>query len=317
MSPDRPIIVGVSKCLLGEHVRYDGAHKKNEYIVETLGRYFEWRPVCPEVEFGMGVPRETIRLEDKGRGVRLIVQSGSDITDEMKAFSEKRARAFADDDLCGFILKKDSPSCGLMRVKVYDKNGSPARRGQGAFAEALVREFPHLPIEEEGRLSDPKLRENFIERVFAYRRLKDLFSGRWTVGQLVAFHSAEKLLLLSHRPTSYQELGRLVAGAKGIERTALRERYIAGFMEAMAVHATPGRHVNVLEHMAGYFKKDIDARDKAELAQVIDDYRRGLVPLVVPLTLVRHYVHRFEIQYLKGQRYLEPSPKELMLRNHV
>ena len=225
--------------------------------------------------------------------------------------------ALVGEDLSGFVLKKDSPSCGLERVKVYDRHGTPTRGGRGLFAAALVDAFPHLPVEEEGRLVDPRLRDNFVERVFAYRRLRNLFVARWTVGNVVRFHTAHKLLLLAHAPEAYRELGRLVADAGGVSRRDLERRYFDGFMRALAQPATTRRHTNVLQHMAGYFKERLDAASKRELADTITDYRHSLVPLVVPLTLLRHYVRRFEVAYLAGQTYLQPHPKELMLRNHV
>ena len=202
-------------------------------------------------------------------------------------------------------------------MKIYDRHGTPARGGRGLFAAALVDAFPHLPVEEEGRLADPRLRDNFVERVFAYRGLRGLFVARWSVGDLVRFHTAHKLLLLAHAPKAYRRLGRLVAGARGVSRRDLEGRYVDGFMRALAQLATTRRHTNVLQHMAGYFKDRLDAASKRELAEVIADYRRGLVPLVVPITLIRHHVRTLDVTYLAGQTYLEPHPKELMLRNHV
>jgi uncharacterized protein YbgA (DUF1722 family)/uncharacterized protein YbbK (DUF523 family) len=314
------IRIGISSCLLGQKVRYDGGHKRDAFLVELFGRYVEWVPVCPELEMGLGVPREPIHLvaDDRGGGVRLVaVKSGADHTTAMRRFSERRLDRLEALDLCGYILKKDSPSCGLMRVKVWNRKGMPTKKGRGLFAAALVARFPRLPVEEEGRLSDARLRENFIERVFAYARLKELFRPRWTVGQLVAFHASHKLLLLAHSPDAYRRLGRLVAGAKTADRRALRAEYEAGFMDALAVLATRGRHVNVLHHMAGYLRRDLDAASRDELQQAIADYRAGLVPLVVPITLFRHHVRHLDVRYLAGQVYLEPHPKELMLRNHV
>jgi uncharacterized protein YbgA (DUF1722 family) len=215
------------------------------------------------------------------------------------------------------VLKKDSPSCGLDRVKVYSAHGAPARSGQGLFASALQARFPLLPIEEEGRLSDPRLRDNFVERVFAYRRLQEFFASRWTVGALVRFHTSYKLALMAHSVTAYQELGRLVAQAKSLRRPVVEARYSERFMTALQAMATTKRHVNVLQHMAGYFKEALDAASRAELQAMIEDYRQGLVPLIVPVTLLRHHVRRFNVEYLAGQTYLEPHPKELMLRNHV
>jgi uncharacterized protein YbgA (DUF1722 family)/uncharacterized protein YbbK (DUF523 family) len=315
---DINIRVGISTCLLGEPVRYDGGHKRDPYLVDTLGRYVEWVPVCPEVELGLGTPRETLRLVRIGEEVRMVMpKTGQDHTEGMRAFARKRVRELEKEDLCGYILKKDSPSCGMERVRVFDAHGVPAKSGRGLFAEALLRHFPNLPVEEEGRLSDARLRENFIERVFAYRRLRTLFARRWKVGDLVAFHTTHKLLLMAHSPKAYASLGRLVAEAKKTPRAALRERYEAEFMQALAVIATPKRHANVLQHIVGFFRNELDADSRRELLSLIEDYRRSMVPLIVPITLIRHYVRRFDVAYLRGQIYLQPHPKELMLRNHV
>jgi uncharacterized protein YbgA (DUF1722 family)/uncharacterized protein YbbK (DUF523 family) len=314
----RPIRIGISSCLLGHKVRFDGGHKRDTFLTETFGRFVEWVPVCPEVECGFGTPREAMRLVRVEQSVRLLtVKSGLDLTPQMERFSRGRVRGLADEDLAGYILKKDSPSCGFERVKVYDRHGTPARSGRGLFAAALVEAFPHLPIEEEGRLSDPRLRDNFVERVFAYWRLRTLFTARWTVGQVMRFHTTHKLLLLAHAPEAYRDIGRLVASARRMSRRDLERRYTEGFMRALAQLATTGRHTNVLQHIAGYFKTRLDAASKRELAETITDYHRGLIPLVVPLTLVRHYVRTFDVVYLAEQQYLHPHPKELMLRNHV
>jgi len=315
---EEPIRIGISACLLGREVRYDGGHKRDAFLVETFGPYVEWVPVCPEVEIGLGIPRPTLRLERRGADVHLIMpKTGDDYTDTMRDYADKRVAALAHDDLCGYILKKDSPSCGMERVKLYGTNTIPSKSGRGLFAEALMQRFPNLPVEEEGRLNDPPLRENFVERVFAYRRVRSLFGRRWTLGDLVAFHTAHKLQLMAHSPKTYERLGRFVAIAKNVARGEVRARYESLFMQGLTLLATPARHTNVLQHMAGYFKKLLDDESKRELQSVIDDYRRGLVPLVVPVTLVRHYVRRFDVAYLEGQVYLEPHPKELMLRNHV
>jgi uncharacterized protein YbgA (DUF1722 family)/uncharacterized protein YbbK (DUF523 family) len=286
--------------------------------MDVLGPHVEWVRVCPEVEVGMGTPRETLRLVRQADRVRMITtRSAVDYTEAMEGWARTRVEALSFEDLSGYVLKKDSPSCGMVRVKVYGGSGMPTRDGRGLFAEALLRRFPNLPVEEEGRLSDPRLRENFIERVFAYRRLKELFRGRWTTGQLVAFHTAHKMALLAHSTSSYTALGQLVAGAAGVPRQVLRTEYESLFMRTLAAVATPRRHANVLMHMAGHLKKRLDDASKQELLASINEYRRELVPLVVPLTLIRHYVRTFEVSYLASQTYLEPHPRELMLRNHV
>jgi uncharacterized protein YbgA (DUF1722 family)/uncharacterized protein YbbK (DUF523 family) len=316
-SPSR-IRVGISACLLGEEVRFDGGHKRDPFLTDVLGPHVDWVPVCPEVELGLGTPRETLRLVRLGSSLRMITtRTEQDHTDAMNRWSRTRLEQLAREDLCGYVLKKDSPSCGMERVKVYSEGRMPERTGRGLFAGALMQKFPALPVEEEGRLTDPKLRENFIERVFAYRRLKDLFASHWTPGSVVRFHTAHKMALLAHSTTAYQELGRLVAEVKTLPRAEFRDRYQQKLMATLAVVASTRRHTNVLMHMAGHLKRVLDPASKAELHQTIDEYRRGLVPLVVPLTLIRHHVRVHDVEYLKGQTYLEPHPRELMLRNHV
>jgi uncharacterized protein YbgA (DUF1722 family) len=267
----------------------------------------------------MGTPRETLRLVQAGDdGVRMVTtRTGIDHTEAMRAWSRERLGDLETEDLSGYVLKKDSPSCGMERVKVFGHAGMPQRTGRGLFAEALLPRFPNLPVEEEGRLSDPRLRENFIERVFAYQRLRRFFAGRWTTGGLVRFHTAHKMSLLSHSTDGYNELGRLVAAAAKTPRPALRRDYESRFMRTMSQIATARRHTNVLMHMAGHLKKGLDSASRQELSACIDEYRRGLVPLVVPLTLLRHHVRQHEVAYLLGQTYLEPHPRELMLRNRV
>lgn len=310
--------VGISSCLLGQKVRFDGQHKRDPLTTDLLARYFTFVPVCPEVEIGLGIPRETIRLEKSGAGVRLVApKSGLDHTGAMAAYSLRKAELLAGMDLSGYILKKDSPSCGMERVKVYSGPGAPAKTGRGIFAAALMERLPILPVEEEGRLQDARLRENFVERVFAHRRLEDFFSAPWTLGGLVRFHTAEKLLLMAHAPQAYAALGRTVAQAKGVPRRQIEATYRVGFMGALGHLTTARRHTNALQHMAGYFKDLLPPEERRELAQLVEDYRLGLVPLVVPVTLIRHFVRKFSVAYLAGQTYLEPHPKELMLRNHV
>jgi len=323
--------LGVSACLLGRNVRYDGGHKKNEFCVDVLGPFVEWVPVCPEVEVGMGTPRPSVRLVGPSEAPRMVAErTGEDWTERMEALVRQRVEALADQDLAGFVTKKDSPSCGLARVRVYPVKrdakagapkrdgaaGPPRRDGMGLFTRRLTERYPLLPVEEEGRLNDPLLRESFIERIFGYARWKALCAGGLTRGGLVAFHTAHKLALLAHSPDGYRKLGKVVAGAKGRPLRQVADEYGAGFMAALAKPATRGRHVNVLQHMAGYFK-DLPAADRRELEEVIRDYGRGHVPLVVPLTLLRSQVRRHEVAYLAGQTYLDPDPKELMLRNHA
>jgi uncharacterized protein YbgA (DUF1722 family)/uncharacterized protein YbbK (DUF523 family) len=310
------IRLGVSSCLLGEEVRHDGGHKKDAFLTETLGPFVEWVAVCPEVELGLGIPRDTLRLVGDETAPRLVVRrTGEDLTARMRRYAEARARELEALDLHGYVLKRASPSCGLFRVRVYRERGTPSGGGRGLYADALVRRFPMLPVEEEGRLADAAIRESFIERVFAAARWRALLARPPRPRDLVAFHAAQKFAVLAHSPAHYAKLGRLVA-AGSLTRERLTE-YGTLFMEALAVRATRARHANVLQHLAGFFKRELDAPSRAELAEVIHDYRRGLVPLVVPLTLVKHYGRRFGVAYLADQVYLTPHPKELMLRNHV
>jgi uncharacterized protein YbgA (DUF1722 family)/uncharacterized protein YbbK (DUF523 family) len=314
----RPIRVGISACLLGASVRFDGGHKRDPFLVDTFGRFVEWVPVCPEVEAGFGTPREAMRLVRRDDGLRLLtVKTVVDVTARLQRYSEQRTLALADEHLSGYILKKNSPSCGLERVKTYDSGGVRAPAGRGLFATALVARYPHLPVEEEGRLSDPRLRENFVERVFAYSRLRDLFDGRWTAGSLVRFHTAHKLIVMAHSVVAYRALGRLTAEARAMPRAEVEQRYTSGFMTALAMIATRRRQTNVLQHIAGYFKDRLDRESKAELLATVEDYHQGLIPLIVPITLIRHHVRVHRVEYLAGQLYLEPHPKELMLRNHT
>jgi uncharacterized protein YbgA (DUF1722 family) len=261
------------------------------------------------------------------RVAMVVRKTGVDVTGLMERYSERKVASLVNQRLNGFILKKDSPSCGMERVKVYPENSPAERGGRGVFAAALMARLPNLPVEEEGRLSDPQLRENFVERVFAHWRLQRIFDNRngaeggrnkrWSVGDLVRFHTAHKLTLMAHSPSAYRQLGQLVAGATGRSRDVVQAEYESGFMRALAVLATAKRHANVLQHMLGYLKKSIDQDARAELLSIIEEHRRGLIPLVVPITLFKHYVRRLKVEYLAGQVYLDPHPRELSLRNHV
>ena len=314
----RPIRVGTSACLLGSQVRFDGGHKRERFLTETLAPYFEFVPVCPEVESGLPVPRPTLRLVGEESAPRLVFgESGEDYTPQLEGWAKAKLAALEKLDLCGFVLKSDSPSCGMERVKVYSDKGMPSKKGRGIFAAALLARFPLLPVEEEGRLNDAKLRETFVESVFAYWRWRNLLEEGLSMARLVDFHRIHKYLLLAHSPEHYASLGRLVAAGKKLTKNELAERYGAGLMEAMRHNASRGRHFNVLQHMAGYFRDELEPASRDELHQTLYDYRAGLVPLVVPMTLIRHHVRVREVAYLRDQVYLAPHPKELMLRNHV
>ena len=318
--PSEPVIrLGISTCLLGERVRYDGGHKLDRYLTGTLGQFFEWVPVCPEVEIGLPTPRESMRLVGDPESPRLIApKSGADYTDRMKDWARGRLEELATMDLCGFVAKKDSPSSGLFRVKVYNEHGMAQRNGTGVFPRELMIRFPLLPLEEEGRLNDMPLRENFFERVFAYYRWTRMLDVEPTPGGLVKFHTAHKLTLMAHSPKHYSEMGRLVADAGKRDWDELTAEYGAMLMEGLSVMGTRGKHVNVLQHLMGFLKNHLSSEDKQELLGLIEDYRQGLLPLIVPLTLLKHHLNRHPVPgWVHQQVYLNPYPKELMLRNHV
>ncbi len=310
--------VGISQCLLGEEVRFDGGHKRDNFLVDTLGQYVEWVPVCPEVEVGLGTPREAMRLTGSNDAPRLVtIKTGVDHTEAMVRYSERRVNELQALDLSGYVFKKESPSCGMERVRIYNQHGMPNRQGVGLFARAFMEHFPLIPVEEEGRLNDPVLRDNFIERLFCYRRWQNLMRTRVSRHAVVEFHTRHKYLLMAHSRTHYQSLGRLVAQAKRLAPTELASRYGQDFMEGLKVKATVRKHVNVLNHIWPYFKDRLSKTEKEELMGVIHDYHGGLTPLIVPLTLIKHYVTIFDVAYIKDQFYLNPHPKELMLRNRV
>lgn len=316
--PEPPIRVGISTCLLGENVRFDGGHKLNTLITGLLGEHFTWIPVCPEIELGLGAPRESMRLIGSPGAPRLVTQkSGKDYTDAMKRWAEKRVRELKPLGLHGYILKKDSPSCGMERVKVYGKKGMPQRKGMGIWAEVLMRHLPLLPVEEEGRLHDPLLRENFVERVFACYRWSEFVGSGPRPADLVQFHTRQKLTLQSHSEPHYRKLGRMVAQAGTARMKELLEQYGGVYMEGLCVKASPSKHSNVLYHIVGFLKKQLGADDKAELVETIESYRKCLVPLVVPMTLIRHHLRGHPVPWVCEQTYLHPYPAELMLRNRV
>lgn len=312
------IKIGVSSCLLGNSVRYDGGHKLDRFLRDTLGQYVDYVPVCPELECGLGVPREAMRLEGNPASPRLMTrQSRKDMTETMSAWAKKRLVALEAEKLCGFIFKSDSPSSGMERVKVYDEKGMPAKTGVGIFARMFMEHFPLLPVEEEGRLHDPDLRENFIERIFTLKRWREAFISEAGPGVLVDFHTRHKLLVMSHSLKHYALMGKLVADPKKLTIFNLREQYEILLMEALGLKTTPKKNVNVLQHMMGYFKKELTAGEKQELLEVLEKYKTGYLPLIVPVTLLNHYVRKYDQPYLKEQVYLNPHPLELQLRNHV
>jgi len=312
------IKIGISSCLLGNPVRYDGGHKLDRFLRDTLGQYVDYVPVCPEAECGMGIPREAMRLEGKTDAPRLVTRrTREDKTDMMVRWAKTRVAELAEENLCGFIFKSDSPSSGMERVKVYDDKGMPAKTGVGIFARIFMEHFPLLPVEEEGRLHDTGLRENFIERIFTLKRWREIRNVKSSRGALVDFHTRHKLLLLSHRTKLYQAMGKLVASQKSLSVQNLFLQYEKLLMEALQLKTSPKKNVNVLQHMMGYYKEQLSADEKKELLEIIDDYQKGLLPLIIPLTLLGHYVRKYDQPYLREQIYLNPHPLELQLRNHV
>lgn len=307
--------LGVSACLLGAQVRFDGGHKQNCFIVDGLGEHFDFVPMCPEVAIGMGTPRPAIRLVGDVDAPRAVGSRdpGFDVTEPLRRYSADAARRL--DGLCGFIFKKDSPTCGMERVKVYNGKGMPQAGGVGIFAREVMQANPLLPVEEEGRLNDPVLRENFVSRVYVYARWQALLRRGLSRKGLIDFHARHKLLLMAHSPAAYKELGRMLARLDTAQLEALAGRYIARIMRALETRASRKRHVNVLQHLLGYLRRHVDGTSRGDLVEVIDAYRLGLVPLVVPLTLLQHHFRSNPDPYIARQVYMNPHPRELMLRN--
>jgi uncharacterized protein YbgA (DUF1722 family)/uncharacterized protein YbbK (DUF523 family) len=304
---------------MGENVRYDGGHKRDRFLINTLGEFVDWVPVCPEVEIGLSIPREAMRLVGDPENPHLVtIRTGKDYTERMRNWAQDRLVQLADVKLHGFVFKSRSPSSGLYRVKVYDEHGMPSRTGTGIFPREVMRHFPLLPLEEEGRLHDMGLRENFIERVFVYYRWTCMLEADPTPGGVVAFHTAHKLTMMAHSPQHYRQMGRLVAQAGNLPWSELVDSYGRLLMDGLQVLVTRGRHVNVLQHLMGFLKTFLSSEDKAELLRLVSDYQQGLLPLIVPLTLLKHHLNRHPVaDWVDQQVYLNPYPKELMLRNHV
>ncbi len=315
----QPLRLGISRCLLGEPVRYDGGHKRDQFLVDILGKHVEWVPVCPEVEAGFGTPRESMRLVNDLTEPRLItIRSGNDNTNVMRRYAKTRLRDLQSLNLSGYVFKKNSPSCGAQRVRVYTREGHRIGHGKGIFANAFQQMFPLVPIEEENRLQDEHLRENFIERVFAYHRWQSYtMNRRLSKRALVAFHTSQKYLVWAHSRHHYQKLGHLVANAQSCNSQQLAQLYSQLFMEALAVKTTARKHMNVLQDIAGHLKGLLKSRARAKLHEVLHNYHHGLVPLSAPILLLRHYAKIFDVPYLQDQTYLNSHPKELMPRNHV
>ncbi|HHQ4899938.1 TPA: YbgA family protein [Aeromonas veronii] len=309
------IKVGISACLLGQEVRFDGGHKRSSFCERDLGAHFDYHPVCPEMAIGLGAPRAAIRLVKRNGEIRAEASNGSfDVTEKLIAFSEQKARQL--DFISGYILCAKSPSCGMERVKVYGANNEgSAKEGIGLFAKALMEANPLLPMEEDGRLCDPILRENFVLRVFAYHDWQQLCARGITASALIRFHSRYKYLVLSHATTHYRALGKLLGNlGKSANLQEVADNYIKGLMTALTLRANRRSHTNVLMHLQGYFKRVLTPAQKQELADTIDKYRTGIFPLLVPLTLIRHYLREYPNPYLAEQVYLNPHPDTLKLR---
>ena len=311
--------LGISSCLLGNEVRYDGGHKHNAYVTQTLGAYFDFVPFCPEVAIGLSTPRPPIRLVDDGEAIRVLgtQDSNLDYTEKLSGYGDRVAASL--DDYCGYIVKKDSPSCGMERVKVYKnrKDVPPVRSGSGAYTAAVMASRPELPVEEEGRLMDPGLRENFVIRVFTLFRWRRMVAEGLTPGSVVEFHTRHKFLLLAHDEATYRQLGPLVAKAGIGDLDLLANEYIVTLMQGLRHVATPGKQANVLMHIMGFIKNQMTDEDKTEMLDLIEMHQSGLVPVIVPITLMNHFLRRYPHEYIDKQYFLEPHPRELMLRNHI
>jgi len=317
-NPASKIKVGVSSCLLGEKVRWDGNHKQDSVVKNQLGRIFEWVPTCPEVEIGMGIPRESVHLTGSSKSPRMVgTTTATDWTQRMNRYSKKRSAELAKMNVCGYIFKSKSPSCGIARIKILINNGKTQSKGRGLFAELFIQQYPLVPVEDEDRLHDARVRENFITRVFAYHRLTQLLAGRFSLKALVKFHTAHKFLLLAHSRKHYNALGKRVAQAKQIAQAELKSCYAEEFMQALTFKSTKKKNADVLYHMLGFFKTQLSQDEKLNLIETIEDYRNELTPLIVPVTLIKRHVLKHKIDYLSDQVYLNPHPKELMLRNRV
>ncbi|KPA94351.1 YbgA family protein [Pseudomonas asplenii] len=310
--------IAISACLMGAEVRYNGGHKESRLCSQSLSEHFDFLPVCPEVAIGLGTPREPIRLVGDPQQPRAVgtVHGERDVSRALTDYGTRMANELT--DICGYIFMQKSPSCGLARVKVYQDRGRPAEHaGRGLFAAAFCALHPDLPVEEEGRLNDPVLRENFLTRVFAYADWQQLLAAGLSRRALTEFHSRHKYLLMAHNPEQYKVLGNLLGSMGRADPNEIGPHYFSQLMSALKKCATRRTHTNVLQHLSGYLKHSISAEDKQEMQQVIGQYRLGIVPLVVPLTLLKHHFRQYPDPYVGLQVYLQPHPENLSLRNSI
>ncbi|RBJ78051.1 DUF1722 domain-containing protein [Pseudomonas sp. MWU12-2534b] len=310
--------IAISACLMGVEVRYNGGHKESRLCSRVLSEHFDFVPLCPEVAIGMGTPREPIRLVGDPEQPRAVgtVDASLDVTLPLAEYGQRMAAEVG--DICGYIFMQNSPSCGLERVKVYQANGIPHRNGgRGIYAQAFCQKHPDLPVEEAGRLNDPVLRENFLTRVYVYRDWQALLKQGLTRRALTDFHSRCKYLLMAHHPVQYKTLGNLLGSMGKSDPNLIGPRYFSELMAALSKCATRGTHSNVLLHLSGYLKQAISSADKQEVQHVIGQYRHGIVPLVVPLTLLKHHFRQHPDPYIAQQLYLQPHPESLSLRNAI
>ena len=313
---ERPLI-GISSCLMGQKVRYDGTAKRNSWLVEQFGRHVDYRPICPEMAIGMPTPRPPIRLVGTPQNTRVlgVEDSSVDVTEKLEDFALNTVGELH--EISGYVFMSKSPSCGMERVKLYNAKGHAEKKGVGAYARVLMASLPNLPCEEEGRLNDPVLRENFVNRVFAYRRWQMLREQGLSAARLIDFHARHKYMVMAHSQAAYQRMGRLLSHLKGVDLEPVADHYEAEFMTALKRRVGRKRHVNVLQHIQGYLKQRIESGDKRELAESIEAYRRDEVPLVVPTKLLRSYFRRNADDYIARQWYLDPYPEALGLRNAI
>lgn len=315
---DKPIKLGISSCLMGKEVRYNGGHARDQFVIQTFTPYVDFVDICPEVECGMTVPREAIRLVGKSDNPRLLsTRTEKDFTVQMQTWTEKRLDELGREELCGFVFKSKSPSCARYRLKVYPEGGGqPKPEGIGMFTRAFIRKFHLIPVEEEGRLHDPQLREHFIERIFIMQRWRKLLSQPPARAPLIEFHTRHKMIFLSHNQAGYRRLGKLVGNLAEKSAVKAYEEYQQEMTRVLEHKSTPAKHVNVLMHMLGYFKKELQTDEKQEMLELIEHFQRQLIPLIVPITLFKHFIRKYDQQYLADQFYVSPHPLELKLRNH-